>query len=117
MSLWIERAARKAQERTLVERTRELFDIATAGADPCEYLIVLGRDGGLFMTSKGGWSLDRFLIEHDGRAAWRVRRDRRGVEVVGVAGAARSRLEQGAAHFSPDPPRAGTVRLLRAAWD
>lgn len=115
MSLWIERAARKVRERSLLERTRDLCQIALAGAEPCEYWIATGPDGELFISSKGGWALERFLAEHGSEAAWRLRRDRHGVEIEGRQGAARCRLQHALMPVNPGPPRAGSARLLPAA--
>lgn len=115
MSLWIERAARKAQQRRLLGCARGLLEVALAGAGPCEYLIAQSPEGGLLLSSKSGWALDRFLAEHGGEAAWRVSRDHGRVEVEGRAGSAHCRLRHDLAHVSPDPPRAGSARLLPAA--
>lgn len=115
MSLWIEHAARKAQEETLLGRTRELLDVALSGADPCEYLMVLAPGGRLFITATGGWGLDGLLAEHGAGAAWRVRRSERGVEIEGRSGVARCRLRHDGSRFSPGPPRARSARLLPGA--
>ncbi|MCS7315275.1 MAG: hypothetical protein RMI94_06365 [Bryobacterales bacterium] len=117
MSLWIERAARKQQERALLSRTRQLLDVALAGTDSCEYLIALGPGGGLFLACQAGWTLDRFLAEHGGGTGWRVRRNERGVEVEGRADLAHCRLVHARRHVNQGPPRAGSARLLPAESD
>jgi len=115
VSLWIERAAAQARRRSLARQTQSVLDVAQASDDPGELTIVLRGDGGLFITTDSGWSLERLMAEHQARAAWRVQREPRRVLVQARAGSARYCLEARPHSLNPDPPRAGTAPLLPAA--
>ncbi|MGC8793120.1 MAG: hypothetical protein ACP5U2_06980 [Bryobacteraceae bacterium] len=113
MSLWIERAAARAREQALLRHTRAVLQVAQAGEGPCEFVILLGDDGGLLMTSGAGWAIERLMAEKRARVAWRVRRGPHGVAVEGMADTARFRLTAPA--VNPSRPRAGNALTLPAA--
>ena len=66
-----------------------IFEIAASAASSeasGDLAILIGRDGAIRMLDAQGWRLDRLLTEQDGRAAYRVHRDRNGVRVEGCSG-------------------------------
>jgi hypothetical protein len=115
VSLWIERAAAQARRRSLARQTQSVLDVAQASDDPADFAIVLRGDGGLLITHDSGWSLERLMVEHQARAAWRVQRDRQRVFILARAGSARYCLEARPHSLNPDPPHAGSAPLLPAA--
>jgi len=116
MSLWIERAASKVRQALLLERTSQLLATAQAGTGDAEFTLIMGEDGGLFISTTSDWPLDRLLAEREALAAWRISRTRGLVRIEGLNHATRWRLEAPLSPVSPDPPRARTALIPRAGW-
>lgn len=66
----------------LLKDAEEIFATAqAAGANDCDYSIVVGHDGGIHLIADADWALESLRTHYGASAAFRVKRGGEGVRV------------------------------------
>jgi len=91
-----------------LRQAEDILEIAAAGRDPAQTIILIDRQGGMRILDAAGWSLPALAAEFGAAAVYRVERRAGSVQVEGWDGAQRCLLESPRAHptMLQLPPRA-----------